>query len=926
VTGGDEDAWLIALGAEVSDGRRVDWDAAERRASDSDARRVVTELRRLADVLGARGGGPAVADHHPTDDSGAPRVPAAWRHLVILEPVGTGAFGSVYRAWDTRLDREVALKLLPGRTASARPPLDEARLLARVRHPNVVSVYGADEDDDAAGIWMEFIEGRTLADFLLAQGPMSAREAAGIGLDLCRAVAALNAAGLVHRDLKAHNVMRQVGGRIVLMDFSGARAAEALTTRDQLGTPLYMAPELLDGDGATTASEIYSLGVLLFYLLSGRHPVEGATLKDVRAAHVSGERLALRALRPELDDAVVRIIERATSKDSEARYRTAGDLERALLAVLGAEAARDGIPEGGTPRGNGRRWAAIGAIALAAVAATVIWRPRPRSPDPPVVQFSIPVPVNTGSWPRVSPDGRWVVFGAPYEGRQVLWVRALNEPDPRPLAMASGRETSFWSPDSRSLAYFDDEKLKRVGLDGGAFRTLADAPAPRGGTWSPEGVLLFAPTGTSGLHRVRADGTGPAQVTAVNRANGEFEHSWPEFLPGGRRFLFMVRNRRADRGGVFIGSLDRPGHSRLMPSFSRVIFAAPGDLLFTRAGSLVARHFDPDAEIVSGDEVPVASRVKSHVEGDGAFDVSANGVLVYRRNEGLRMTRLSLLDRSSRELKTVGAPALYRHPRFSPDGRRLVAERATSDATNADIWLFDVARGTTARLTQHPAADLRPAWSPDGRSIAFSSARGGDSHLYQLMIDHAGEDRPLLATEGDALLDGWLPDGRSVVATLTRGGVWLLSLDGRAPVPLRAVFPQGAEPSQVSVSPTGRWIAYMAADSGTPEVYVEPVPPTGERWQVSTEGGADPQWRADGREMYYIAADGWLMVTDVLSAAPFRTGRPRRLFSVAVPELHGPSDYAVSPDGQRFVVNTVLGPPAIPPIQVVVNWRGLASR
>ena len=850
----------------------------------------------------------------------------AWRHLVIIERVGTGAFGSVYRAWDTRLDREVALKLMPTRSATARPPLDEARLLARIHHPNVVSVYGADEDADAAGIWMEFIEGSTLADLIDSQGPMSAREAAGVGLDLCRALAALNAAGLVHRDLKAHNVMREVGGRIVLMDFSGARDAESASTRDLLGTPLYMAPELFERRAATTASEIYSLGVLLFYLLSARHPIEGATLRQVREAHASGERLALRALRPDLPEMVVQIVERATARVAEARYRSAGDLERALLGVFGTEVRADGAA--GTHLSRRAAWLWIGAAALgvAALAAAAMWNSRSPTLDQPLVQFSIVAPVNTGSWPRVSPDGRWIVFGGPHEGRSVLWLRGLHEPEARPLAAVSGRETPFWSPDSRSIAYFADEKLHRVGLDGSHARTLADAPAPRGGAWSRDGTLVFAPTGVAGLHRVRADGTGLAQVTTLDKTNGEFEHSWPEFLPDGRRFLFLVRNRRAERGGVFLGSLDGTGHTRVIARYSRVACAAPGFVLFARAGSLVAQRFDAETGATSGDELPVASGVKSHSEGDGAFDVSATGVLVYRRNETLRTTRLVLRDRSGRELQAIGEPALYRHPRFSPDGTRVVTERATSDATNADLWLFNLGRGTASRLTRHPAANLRPAWSPDGRFVAFSSARSGDSHLYRVPMDHPGEDEPLLAVEGDALLDGWLPDGRSLVATLTRGGVWQLWLDGRPPVQVRGVFPQGAEPSQASVAPDGRWFAYMAGDSGAPEVYVEPLPPTGVRWQVSTAGGGDPQWRGDGRELYYVSQDGWLMAADVVSSASFSTARPHRLFTVALLDLHGPSDYAVSPDGRRFVVNTVLGPPLIPPIQVVVNWTALASR
>jgi Tol biopolymer transport system component len=918
-----DDAWLIALGADVSDGRPVEWETAERRAGDSDTRRVVAELRRLSGVIGARCSGAALADPLLPAQYGAPNGAASWQHLVTIERVGTGAFGSVYRAWDTRLDREVALKLLPKRTTSTRRPLDEARLLARLRHPNVVSVHGADEDDHAAGIWMEFIEGSTLADLIDAHGPMSAREAAGIGQDLCRALAALHAAGLVHRDLKAHNVMRQVGGRIVLMDFSGARDAEAVSGHDLLGTPLYMAPELFAGRPATTATEIYSLGVLLFYLLSGRHPVEGATLKDVREAHAAGERLGLRDLRPDLDDPVVQIVERATARDPGARYRSAGDLERALAGVLGTSGPGETAAQ---PRPRAAwAWGTAGVIGMAAVAFVAGWRGAGR-PELPIVRFSITSPVNAGSWPRVSPDGRWIVFGGPHDGRLVLWLRALHDAAARPLPTTSGRETAFWSPDSQSLAYFADEKLKRVGLDGSSSRALADAAAPRGGSWSSDGTLLFAPSGIAGLHRVRADGTALARVTTVDVARGEFEHAWPEFLPDGRRFLYIVRNRRSDRGGVFLGSLDGRPHTRLMPQFSRVAYAHPGYLLYARTDALFARRFDLRTATVTGEELPVASGVKAHREGDAAFDVSRTGVLVYRRSEGLRITRLAVLDRSGRDLQPLGEPALYRHPRFSPNGERIVVERATSDATNADIWLFHLARGTATRLTRHPSADLRPAWSPDGRDVAFSSARGSDSHLYRVTVDRANQEAPLVTTGGDVLLDGWLPDGRSVVATLARGGVWRVWLDGRAPVQLRGIFPQGAEATQVALSPDGRWMAYMASDSGGAEVYVEPVPPTGERWQVSTGGGGDPQWRGDGRELYYLTADGWLMATDVLPGASFRTGRPRRLFTVAVPELHGPSDYAVSPDGQQFVVNTVTGPPVIPPIQVAVNWPEPAVR
>ncbi len=333
-----DDAWLIALGTDVSDGKTVDWDLADRRATDDEARTLVGNLKRLEKVILAHrtAGGDASGATSGSEPAGT----AHWHHLVLFESVGSGAFGTVYRAWDTRVDREVALKLVPAGTSTTRSPLSEARNLARIRHPNIVTVYGAEQDPKGVGIWMEFIQGETLAAMVHNRGPMSAREVVGVGVDLCRALSALQGASLLHRDIKAHNVMREVGGRIVLMDFSGAWTSEAGETPANLsGTPLYMAPELFEGRPASFASDIYSLGVLLFYLLSGRLPVEGASLAELKSAHARQVRTRLRDLRPELPDAVVQVVERAAAHDARERYQTAGELEHALVGTLGAHAA-----------------------------------------------------------------------------------------------------------------------------------------------------------------------------------------------------------------------------------------------------------------------------------------------------------------------------------------------------------------------------------------------------------------------------------------------------------------------------------------------------------------------------------------------------------------------------------------------------------
>lgn len=464
-----DDAWLIALGSDVSDGKTVDWELADRRATDAQARALVGNLKRLQSVVqGHRTAG----DEQP-DEAAEPAPPTGhWHHLVLFESVGAGAFGTVYRAWDTRLDREVALKLVPAGATTTRSPLSEARNLARIRHPNIVTVYGAEQDSEQVGIWMEFIQGETLAEMIRRRGPMSAREAVGVGVDLCRALSALQAASLLHRDIKAHNVMREVGGRVVLMDFSGAWTTEAGETPANLsGTPVYMAPELFEGRPASCASDIYSLGVLLFYLLSGSLPVVGGSLDEIKAAHVRRERTRLRDLRPELPDAVVQVVERAAAHDVHERYETAGELEHALAGTLGSHAAPQSSPgDFGAASERKTGWVTWTSAAVAGLALTALAMGgslRPTAVDPLLVRFAVDLPENTASWPRVSPDGRLVVFGTAVEGRGVLWVRPVGAVEGRPVPHTSAKESPFWSPDSRFLAFFEDGKLKKVAVEGG---------------------------------------------------------------------------------------------------------------------------------------------------------------------------------------------------------------------------------------------------------------------------------------------------------------------------------------------------------------------------------------------------------------------------------------------------------------------------
>jgi Tol biopolymer transport system component len=928
MSGNPEDAWLIALGAAVSDGTQVDWDDVEKRQTTPEQQRLVQELRQLATIVNAQRTAGAGRDQTGDADSESVSARASqWRHLVLFECVGTGAFGSVYRGWDPQLDREVAVKLLPKAKAGAVPPLDEARHLARIRHSNIVVVHGADEDAERAGIWMEYIEGETLAAIVRERGPMSAREAAGVGLDLCSAVSAIHAAGLLHRDIKAQNVMREVGGRIVLMDFSGAQGVRAGAASPVLsGTPLYMAPELLEGAPPSTASDVYSLGVLLFYLLSGGLPIEGVTIDDVRQAHIRGERKRLRDVRPDLPDGLVKVIERATAHEPDVRFRTAGELEHALANASGVETvvvSAGATGSKGPARLRGwQRWVLGSAVLLLMIAAGLgafgLWPPS-RPPDPLVARFQIGPPFLTGSWPRISPDGRLVVFGTMVEGRSRFWIRPLDAIPGRPLMHTTAKESPFWSPDSETLCFFDEGKLYRISVIEGPPQLLADAPRPHGGDWSGDTIIYAR---DDGIYRIGANGGTPQRLTVVDQSAGDYEHAWPEFLPDGRRFLYVARSDGKDRSGIYLSSLDNPAPRRLLPAYSRVVYAS-NHLLYVRDSTLVAHPFDPRTATLIGEPVSLANNVKHHVATDAAFDVSDTGVLVFTVEFGQPLTRLVLHDIRGRELRTLTDVGSFAEPRFSPDGLRIAAERWERDGENIDIWIYGITQPSEARLTSEPAPDMSPVWSPTGDRIAYASKRGSVYDIYSKTVDATEPAQLLFSGPGNKFVDHWSPDQRHLTSSIYNDGLWLISAAGDPPQKLRAT--DRADRWQSEFSPDGRWLAYTSTDSGALEVYVEPFPATGARYQVSTHGGAEPHWRTDTNALMYL--DPSSILTMVPYSGPgWKAGAAQPLFRLNVPDIDERPDYAISPDGRFLVVNTFVADPIIPPIEVVMNWTALVSR
>jgi len=914
-----DDPALIALGAAVSDGAAVDWTQVEGALEHAEQQQLLRGMRDVAALVSAhRQVDALIAAETPAD------APRTWRHLVLFEPLGEGAFGSVYRGWDPRLEREVAVKLLRRAAHAIHAPLAEARHLARIRHANVVTIHGADEDDAQAGIWMEYIDGQTLAAMIRDHGVMSAREVIGIGLDLCRALSALHAAGLLHRDIKAHNVMREVGGRIVLMDFSGAQVlSPEQNTEVFSGTPLYMAPELFEGAPATPSSDVYSLGVLLFFLLTGTVPVDGATLATLREAHRRGARKRLRDLRADLPESIVQIVECATAPAPASRYQSAGELDHALTRAAGVavHGPAEDVPAAPVRL---RRWrvAAVvfGVAALLAIVGGLAGGWLRPEPVPQMVRFTIGPPYVTGSWPRLSPDGKLIVFGTQVENRNRFWVRPLDARDGRVLMNTDASETPFWSPDSRRLAFFSEGKLRLIAVDGGDSTTVTDAVMPRGGDWMGDRLIFSA---GRVIFWVAPDGSQLRALTTLDESRGDFQHVWPRFLPDGRRFLFLIRSTQADRNGLYVGSLDGSPPVRLMPAYSRVTYAS-GYLFWVRDGALIAQPFDAATALPTGSPISLFGRIRAHFQGDAGFDVAPSGVLVYQIESGEVASRLVLVDRRGRVRQALTESGAYRQPRFSPDGVRIAAEKGSLTGGNSDLWLYDLARQSTSRLAGGAAPDVHPLWSTDGQTVLFSSKRDSTYRLFTKLVDGNRPEQPFTQITTEAIAEHWSKDGKYVSATIPRNGLWVFPLTpGQKPWAVRADPAPNTWHSEFS--PDGHLLAYMSKESGRPEVFVEPFPGTGDRWQVSTQGGGEPHWRSDGQELFYLASDSRLMSIDT-TVPDWQHSKPTPLFSASVPDVDGFSDYAVAPDGQSFVINVFLGDAVTPPLDVIVNWLPLLRK
>jgi Tol biopolymer transport system component len=852
----------------------------------------------------------------------------------ITSPIGAGGMGEVYRARDTRLDRTVAIKVLPA-GARDRPDLRarferEARAVSALSHPHICVLHDVGRQDQTDYLVMEYLEGETLSA-RIARGPLPQDEALRYAVQIAQALAHAHQNGVFHRDLKPGNVMLTKSGA-KLLDFGLAKTAAVSSDVTQLtasgtivGTVQYMSPEQLEGKDSGAAADLFAFGAVLYEMLTGQKAFGGPTQASVIAGILERQPPELQALPEHLR----RILAACLAKDPADRWQSARDLSLALEWTA-PPAAVAPVP---APAGRGARlaWAAAGLLAAAAaVLAVVHFREVP--PDLPVARFAIAPPEKArfaGSL-SVAPDGRRAVFRtvAP-DGRVFLSLRSLDSQETTPIPGTDGATYNFWSPDARFLAFFAGSQLKRLELTAagaGPAQVIAEARGT-GGSWNREGIILYGGSGRP-LRKVSVAGGESADVTRLDEKRRESHHRFPHFLPDGRRFLFLAVCEEQQNNALFVGDLDGGAPRLVLPSDTAACYAA-GRLFFLREGRLYAQRFDLDTLQLSGEPVLIAERVGSFISGEALFEVSPAGLLVYRVGRSDEW-KLIWVTRDGKETDVMQEPGLLVSPRLSPDDSRVAYERLDPQTRNSDLWILDLARGARTRFTFDPAADSAAVWSPDGRRIAYSSSRKGVPDLYWRDAAGAAPEELLLESKHPKWPDDWSPDARYLVFTgVVPGGsadLFALPLEGeRRPIPLvQTPFDEW----NAAVSPDGRLFAYMSNESGSPQIYVrtfEPGSTAGGKWQVSIEGGANPTWSHDGRELFYVGADSRITAAPVRTRPTFEAGVPQPLFPSRIPPVFQRNSFEVSRDGKRFLMNRDSEMVREAPTFGILNWVSLPS-
>jgi eukaryotic-like serine/threonine-protein kinase len=867
----------------------------------------------------------------------------------IIALIGAGGMGEVYRATDTRLRREVAIKISHQQFTERFDR--EARAIASLNHPNICSLF----DIGPNFLVMEYVEGEA------PKGPLPLEEALRIARQIGDALSEAHEKGITHRDLKPANVKIKPDGTVKVLDFGLAKMTEPPQAASQgatqsptlsmaatqagmiLGTAAYMAPEQAKGKPVDRRADIWAFGVVVYELLTGKRLFEADDITETLAAVVLKE--------PQWDGVPVevrRLLKKCLEKDPKKRLRDIGD----VWELLEAPSVTTGAPAvlAGTPGRSTTILAAVAAVVTLALAALAFVHFRETPPPEHTLRYTLAPPEgmqNIHSF-AVSPDGRTIAMAAVLNGKRQLWQRQLDALQWQPMPFTEDATYPFWSPDSRNIGFFADGKLRKIAASGGPSQPLCDAADGRGGSWNRDDVIVFSPSGSADnvIQRVPAAGGVPADVIKTRT-----RFLFPGFLPDGRHFLYETAGISEEKNGIYIASLDGKENRRVLADASSVVFAPSGPggraghLLFLRESNLMAQPFDAGSLQTSGDVFPVAEGM-SLANGNNFAPVSAsdNGVLLYWTGGvggGPGSGQVVWYDRGGKA-EAVGTPGNVLQPAISPDEKTIAFARGPGGASR-DIWLRDLVRGNERRLTTDGLNNQVPFWSPkNGDRIVYRSSRGGHpGDLYLKASSGAGQDEPLLSTPNAKIVDQWSRDGRFIVYTeqdpKTKNDLWVLSMggDGKPSGKPMPFLHSGFNELHGQLSPDSRWMAYTSDVSGQGEVYVQPFPVPDNEVRISLAGGGQPRWSGDGKELFYLAADGKLTVVAVTVAAgpkpSLKPGAPMALFDAHLLPTNSSFNYDVTADGKRFLVITNASAPvstgsSAPPLTVRVNWNAASKK
>lgn len=868
----------------------------------------------------------------------------------IIGALGAGGMGEVYRGRDTRIDRTVAIKVLPSHLASnpdLRQRFDrEARAISSLNHPNICSLFDIGQQDGVDFLVMEYLEGDSLSK-LLEKGPVPTSDLLRIAIQIADALDKAHKQGLVHRDLKPANIVLTKHGA-KLLDFGLAkwqeseqvkglsgltRTSSPLTSEGTIvGTFQYMSPEQLEGNEADARSDLFSFGVVLYEMATGQRPFEGKSQASLIAAIMKVEPRPISAIQPMTPPALERVVKQCLAKEPDDRWQTAGDLKRELNWIVEG-GSQVGVPAAVATRRRRRLHASWVVAAVAGVVAITLAGMLFLRKKPPIevsrFMISTTSEMRAMRWPAISPDGRTIAFLATDTlGRSAIWLRPMNSLQPTLLPGTDNAGRPFWSPDSKYLAFVIGGQLKKVAAAGGPVQLIGEANGTFDGTWGSRNIILLDGGFTDSIRQISVSGGAISAATTLDQSKGERSHAWPCFLPDGDHFLYLAATDSAQTQGfqrwtVKLGSLSSKETKSLFESNSRAIYAAGGYIVYNLNNIIMAVRFDADKLEVVGEPSPIAENVSSSNQANGSgYNVSTNGILVYQPQGGSANSELVWVDRGGRELRKEGKPGPYRDIMLSPDGKRLAYGQTDPQLNTEDIWVRDLEREVSSRLTFDSKDDIWPVWSPDGARIVFASNRNGLFAVRTKLANGLGEDEPVLNdSTGNVGPYDWSRDGRRLSVQRNSRGQWDFGQYDFESKKINWLVTTPYNDYHAAISPDSRFVAYTSNETGRNQVYILEIGGGGGKWQVSNDIGIFPLWRADGKELFFLGPGGSIMAVPITAGGALQVGIPVKLFDTRF-ETTGfrTRRMAVTADGQKFLLNRQIDQGVPPGFVVVQNW------